>query len=360
MPQVRAVTRPVVRHRRPAAPHGRICEGLVLAATAGGAEDGAVGRGRSVVVVAFEGCEPLDVVGPAEVFESAARLRPGAYEVRVAAPGGGPVTTSPSLRLVADPLHEVATPLDTLVVAGGRRARRAGPELVDEVARLAGGARRVASVCTGAFVLAAAGLLEGRRATTHWSAVGRLAAEHAGVQVEADPIYVRDGRVWTSAGVTTGIDLALALVAEDLGEELAAEIAKWLVMFVRRPGGQSQFSIALSTPPASSAPLRDLQGWLADHLTEDLSVAALAERAGMSPRHFARRFRDELGTTPAAHVEALRVEAAKRELASGRATLAVVARRCGFASPATLHRAFRRATGTTPERYRQHFTATGG
>jgi transcriptional regulator GlxA family with amidase domain len=184
-----------------------------------------------------------------------------------------------------------------------------------------------------------------------------LADGHPSIEVDDDPIYVRDGKYWTSAGVTAGIDLSLALVADDLGDDVAGEIARWLVMFVRRPGGQSQFSAHLAASAASHPPIRAVQDWLPAHLAEDLSVPVLARRAGMSPRHFARRFRDETGQTPAAHVETLRVEAAKRLLSADGAALAEVARACGFGTVETLHRVFRRATGTTPDRYRQHFAA---
>ena len=236
-------------------------------------------------------------------------------------------------------------------------ARDAG--LVDGVRRLARRSRRVTSVCTGAFLLAEAGLLDGKQATTHWWSARRLAAHYPEVSVDDEPIFVRDGDVWTSAGVTAGLDLALALVADDLGDAVAREIARWMVMFVQRPGGQSQFSTHLSAQRADRRPLRDLQDWITGHLADDLTVAALARRAGMSPRHFARAFRDEVGTTPAAYVEAARVEAAKLLLATTHDGAPAVARRCGFGTVETFHRAFRRVTGTTPDRYRQHFARAG-
>lgn len=215
-------------------------------------------------------------------------------------------------------------------------------------------ADRVTSVCTGALVLAAAGLLDGRRATTHWASCEYLAT-FPGVTVEPDRIYVRDGDRWTSAGVTAGIDLALALVDADHGAELAHQVATYLVVFARRPGGQAQFSASLRAQPARSPALADLQRWLPDHLAEDLTVERLAERAAMSPRSFARAFRAETGTTPAAHVEALRVEAARRLLETSDLTVAEIARRVGLAHAETLHRAFVRRAGTTPAAYRQHF-----
>jgi transcriptional regulator GlxA family with amidase domain len=226
--------------------------------------------------------------------------------------------------------------------------------------RLARRAGRVASVCTGALLLAAAGALDGRRATTHWSACARLADRHPCVDVEPDRIYVRDGDVWTSAGVTAGIDLALALVEHDAGPELAHAVAGWLVVFVRRPGGQAQFSAQLLSQPARSPAVVELQRGLPDHLDEDLTVEALAGRVGMSPRNLARRFKEETGVTPAAFVESLRVETARRLLESTDLTVAAVARRVGVAHAETLHRSFRRRLGTTPQQYREHFNRSGG
>ncbi len=258
-------------------------------------------------------------------------------------------------------MSSVRGPIDTLVVAGGvaalHPARDAG--LVDGVRRLARRSRRVTSVCTGAFLLAEAGLLDGKQATTHWWSARRLAAHYPEVSVDGEPIFLRDGDVWTSAGVTAGLDLALALVADDLGDAVAREIARWMVMFVQRPGGQSQFSTHLAAQRADRRPLRDLQDWITGHLADDLTVAALARRSGMSPRHFARAFRDEVGTTPAAYVEAARVEAAKLLLATTHDGALAVARACGFGTVETFHRAFRRVTGTTPDRYRQHFARAG-
>jgi transcriptional regulator GlxA family with amidase domain len=227
------------------------------------------------------------------------------------------------------------------------------------VRRLAGRAERVAAVCTGALVLARAGLLDGRRATTHWSACRRLADRHPEVTVEPDRIYVRDGDVWTSAGVTAGTDLALALVEDDHGPELAHSAAGWLVVFVRRPGGQAQFSAQLLAQPARTDAIAEIQGWLVDHLAGDLTVQALAKRAGMSPRNFARRFKEETGVTPAAYVEALRVEAARRLLESSELTVGAVAHHVGFTHAETLHRSFRRRVGTTPQQYRDHFRRAG-
>jgi transcriptional regulator GlxA family with amidase domain len=215
--------------------------------------------------------------------------------------------------------------------------------------------RRVAGVCTGAFLLAAAGLLERRRATTHWASCALLAERHPETEVDPDPIFVRDGNVYTSAGVTAGMDLALALVEEDLGRETALTTARWLVLFVKRPGGQAQFSAQLAAQTADRAPLRELQAWIPDHLDRDLSVPALARRAQMSDRNFARAFRRETGMTPAAYVEAARVESARIALESGDLPVESIARQTGFGTVETLRRAFRRRVGVSPHDYRSRF-----
>lgn len=318
----------------------------------------------TVVVVAYDDMQALDLTGPVEVLDMAGRH--GAtppYRVRIATPGGTPVRTSSGVVVGADvDLAGVAAetgPLGTVLVVGGRGTAVAArdAELLAHLRALSARADRTASVCSGAIVLAAAGLLEGRRATTHWSVCDRL-AQVGDVDVEPDRIYVVDGDTWTSAGVTAGIDMALALVEADHGPDVAHAVAAQLVVFVRRPGGQAQFSAALRARPARSQPIAELQRWLPDNLTEDLSVPSLAARVAMSPRSFARAYRAETGTTPAAHVEELRVEAARRLLETTDMTVAAVAREVGLAHAETLHRAFLRRTGTTPSRYRQHFART--
>ena len=213
------------------------------------------------------------------------------------------------------------------------------------------------SVCTGAFLLAEAGMLDGCRATTHWASCDELARRHPEVEVETDPIFVRDGNVITSAGVTAGMDLALSLVEEDLGREVALETARWLVLFLKRPGGQAQFSAQLAAQMADREPLRELQQWLPDNLGEDLSIPALARRACMSERNFARAFRAETGMTPAAYVEAARVERARRELETTDLPVDAVAARCGFGTVETMRRAFGRRMGVNPAAYRERFAA---
>jgi transcriptional regulator GlxA family with amidase domain len=312
---------------------------------------------RPVVIVVFPGVQTLDVTGPAEVFRAASLLRPPGYGVTVAATEEGPLRTS-TVSLVPDArLDQCDGPIDTLIVAGGSGARRAeeDPWLVGWIAEAATRSRRVASVCTGAFLLAKAGLLDGRRATTHWANCADLAARFPAVQVEPDPIFVRDGHVATSAGVTAGMDLALALVEEDLGRDVALEAARHLVVFLQRPGGQAQFSAQLAAQTADRAPLRELQAWIPDNLDEDLSVPALARRACMSDRNFARAFRRETGRTPGAYVEAARVERARIALETGDLPVEAIARQVGFGTVETLRRAFRRQVGVSPVEYRTRF-----
>lgn len=315
-----------------------------------------------VLVVAFDGLQLLDLAGPVEVLRAATRLCPGvAYETVIATPHGQMVRTESGVRLGADrSLRDLADSderFDTLVVVGGDGTRAAvrDEELISDLRSVAARTPRVSSVCSGAFLLAEAGLLDGYEATTHWASCDALAARHPAVTVLPDRIFVCDRDRYTSAGVTAGIDLFLAIVEADHGSDLAHEVAGWLVVFVQRPGGQSQFSAQLRARPAETPSVAQLQRWLPDHLTEDLGVDALADRLGMSPRNFARVFRRETGTTPAAHVEALRVEAARRLLEDTDLTVSAIAPRVGMRHAETLHRAFARRVGTTPDRYRQHF-----
>jgi transcriptional regulator GlxA family with amidase domain len=313
-----------------------------------------------VVVLAFEGVQSLDVTGPVEAFSIATRYFGGEYAIELVTPDGAPARASSGLSLNADrAAADVRGPIGTLVVAGGEGALRTAE---DEPTRAwvrdaAAHSERVASVCTGAFILAAAGLLDGRRATTHWDSCQRLAERHPQITVESDPIFVRDGNVLTSAGVTAGIDLALALIEDDLGPQAALRTAQALVMFVRRPGGQSQFSAQLKAAPARREPLRDVQAHIAEHPAADLSVPALAARAYMSERNFARAFRAETGMTPAVYVELSRVERARRELETTDLPVEAVAASCGFGTVETMRRAFARRVGVNPAAYRERFAA---
>jgi transcriptional regulator GlxA family with amidase domain len=314
-----------------------------------------------VVIVVYDGVQLLDVAGPLEVFDGAQRALGGRYRVRVASVGGRDVTTSAGVRLGVElDLAQAVDDLDTVLVAGGWGYAEAvgNPQVVGQVRRLAARARRVASVCTGAFVLAEAGLLDGRRATTHWAYCAALAEAYPAVQVEPDAIFVRDARVVTAAGVTAGVDLALSLVEEDHGADLARQVAKWLVVFLQRPGGQSQFSTwSRARPPAGDA-LRRLVGEIAADPAADLSISAMAERLSISPRHVSRVFARELGVSPGRYVERARVEAARMLLENGRDGVEAVARRCGFGTAETMRRAFIRELGVPPSAYRDRFAST--
>jgi transcriptional regulator GlxA family with amidase domain len=313
---------------------------------------------RKVVIVAFPGVQTLDVAGPAEVFSLAGRIAGAHYEIVIAATRSGVLQTSSGLSLAPNrTLRGVRGGIDTLLVAGGAgvvSAERDEP-LIRWLRAAAGRSRRVASVCTGAFLLARAGLLDGRRATTHWAACHELERRYPATAVQRDAIFVRDGQVWSSAGVSAGMDLALALVEEDLGRKVALEVARWLVLFVKRPGGQSQFSAQLAAQTAERDPVRELQTWIGEHLGQELTVEALARRACMSSRNFARVFQREVGMTPAVYVQAVRIERAQRELETTAATIDQIARRCGFGTPETMRRAFQRRLGVGPGDYRARF-----
>ena len=313
---------------------------------------------RHIVLVAFDGAEAIDVAGPASVFSKAEALRPGTYRVSVVSPSGGTVATNSALAITGTArLQDLSGPIDTLIVAGGDEAPLRAAILKQGVAawlsEVAPRTRRIASVCSGAFALAAAGLLDGREATTHWRALDLLQEIRPQVRVQRDRIYVRDGRVWTSAGVTTSLELALALVEDDLGHAVSMEIARTLALPMLRGGEQPQLSQALQAQDAASRRLRDLVAWIGTHLQEDLSVEALAERVRMSPRHFARAFAAETGSTPARFVEQARVAAAAELLRRTRWTQERIASRSGFRSVDTLQRAFTRQYGLTPQAYRR-------
>lgn len=320
-----------------------------------------------IALLACPRVQLLDVVGPSDVFSEANRQlgRPGAYRVKVIATEPGLLKGSSGLRLAVDTtVQQARGRYDTVLVAGSPYvdAMAEDPAVTRWLQAQARSARRIGSVCSGAFVLAAAGLLDGRRATTHWGSAQRLAAEHPQVQVEPDSIHIRDGNIYTSAGVAAGIDLALALVEEDHGRELALKVAREMVVFLKRPGGQSQFSahLAAQTAAQTAAPdgrncIREIQEHVLGHLRGDLSVPALAARAGMSERNFARVFRAEAGMTPAAFVEAARIDAARRLVEESALPLKSLADRVGYANLDGFRRAFVRRLATTPAEYRKRF-----
>ncbi|MFI8191209.1 GlxA family transcriptional regulator [Streptomyces sp. NPDC085946] len=310
---------------------------------------------RTVLVVLFDGVQSLDVTGPVEVFAGAEKHTPGTYRIRTASLDGAAVRTSSGLTLVPDLRLAAAPRPHTLLVPGGQGTRRPDPLLVDWLRDHGPRAARLVSVCTGAALLAGAGLLDGRRATTHWAYCAELARDHPAVDVDPDPVYVRDGHVATSAGVTAGIDLSLALVEEDLGREAALTIARHLVVFLRRPGNQAQFSAQLAAQTAHREPLREVQRWITEHPGGDLSVEALAARARLSPRHFARAFRAETGTTPGRYVDRVRLEHARRLLEDTADGVEEISRASGYGTPEAMRRAFVKALGTPPAEYRRRF-----
>lgn len=347
------------------------------------------------MVVLFDGVQSLDVTGPLEVFTGAAQCHPGGpYRVVTASLDGAPVRTSSGLTLVPDtsltrltdqgragragrgerdehqqagqaghdehdepgePGERNGQDWHTLLVPGGAGTRMEDGALVAWLREHAPRARRLVSVCTGAVLLARAGLLDGRRATTHWAYCDTLARNHPEVEVDPEPIYVRDGHVVTSAGVTAGIDLALALVEEDLGRDTALTVARHLVVFLRRPGNQAQFSAHLSAQTARSEPLREVQRWISEHPGDDLSVESLAARARLSPRHFARSFQAETGMTPGKYVDRVRIEHARRLLEDTSDGVEEISRACGYGTPEAMRRAFVKALGTAPAEYRRRF-----
>jgi len=318
------------------------------------------GVAHVIDVLTYPAVQLLDVTGPVQVFATANDLAAEAgearpYLIRVVAQGGG-ATSSAGVALAAAPLTQGREALDTLLVAGGEGAEVAAedPVLVDWVRARAARARRVASVCTGAFLLAAAGLLDGRRAATHWKYCARFAQRFPAVHVEPNPIFVRDGTLWTSAGVTAGIDLALALVEEDLGRSVALAVARYLVVFLKRPGGQAQFSASLALQAAEDR-FGALHDWIKAHLADDLSLSVLANQAGMSERSFSRHYAEATGQTPARAIETLRVEAAQNLLLDSRLPGKRIAQRCGFGSEETMRRSFVRLLAVTPQDYRSRF-----
>jgi len=318
---------------------------------------------RVIELLTFPLVQLLDVTGPLQVFASAndfvleAGGRPP-YVLKVVAQSGAQVTASAGVRLSTVPLPLGSAIVDTLMVAGGQgvEVAAADPVIINWVQARAKRARRIASVCTGAFLLAASGLLDGRRAVTHWSFCAELSRRFPKVRVESDPIFVRDGSVWSSAGVTAGIDLALALVEEDLGPTVALAVARYLVVFMKRPGGQAQFSTALSLQAADDK-FGALHEWINKHLDEDLPLPVLAGRAGMSERSFSRHYTKATGLTPARAIERLRVEAARRLLSESVLPMKRICQRCGFGAEETMRRSFLRLLEVSPQEYRKRFSA---
>ena len=323
-----------------------------------------IARQHQVVIVGFDGMQSLDAVGPFEVFAGAtlALRDPGApdaggYRVRLVSVDGGPVVCESGLSIDTEPLPAADERIDTVLLAGGWGVFEAmhDAELLAWISAVSTRSRRLATVCTGTFLAAATGLLDGRTVTTHWARAERLQQEFPALTVDPDPIYVRDGNVWTSAGVTAGIDLALAMVEADHGSEIAQTVARWLVMFLHRPGGQTQFAAPVWAPRAERTTVRAVQALVEAAPGGDHRLPAMAAAAAMSVRHFSRVFTSEVGEPPGRYVERVRLEAARRELETTNDTLDVVAARCGFGTAETLRRAFQRRVGVAPDTYRRRF-----
>lgn len=319
---------------------------------------------RRVMMLGFANCQILDVTGPLEILASANELSPDApppYEIVLVAEEAGALTTTAGISLIAHKAYRDVTARElagvhTFMVAGGNGTMKAlrTPSLIAFVRRAAKAAKRVASVCSGSAILAEAGLLDGRRATSHWNVVADIARAYPKVRMEPDAIFVRDGNVWTSAGITAGMDLAVALIEEDLGRDAALQIARRHVLYMMRPGGQSQFSAELQRQRAGTRTTA-ATAFIAKNLGGDLRAGRIAGAAGMSERSLLRAFHDELGTTPADYVERVRVDAARLRLAAPRAAAKSVARQCGFSSAELMRRAFHRTLGISPADYRARF-----
>jgi transcriptional regulator GlxA family with amidase domain len=318
---------------------------------------------KSVAMLVIPPAQGVDVIGPLEAFAMANTAlaegaRPQAYALRLVTTARDlRVPTSSGVQILAQQHYrQVRGKIDTLLIAGGQGARESDdPALNDWLRRSAPRVRRLCSVCTGAFVLAAAGLLDGRRATSHWMRVSALQRRYPAVKWDAHPIWIQDGNIYTSAGVSAGMDLALALIEEDCGSALALTVARRMVIYLRRPGSQAQFSVALAAQAAEKRPLQELQVWIAENLARELSVELLAKRSAMSVRNFARVFARELGMTPARYVERVRVEAARRQLESTDSDVDAIAGRCGFSSSELLRRSFIRQLRLAPSEYRRYF-----
>ncbi|MGR8930536.1 MAG: GlxA family transcriptional regulator [Gammaproteobacteria bacterium] len=324
-------------------------------------------QNRTVGLLAYPGVEAIDITGPFEVFYFAnmSLIDQGVcdqniYSMMLLAEQSGLVNTMSGLQIAADDMNGCRDiEIDTLIIPGGDVEQAMSNEnLVDWIKTVAPKVRRIVSICTGAFFLAEAGLLDGCKATTHWYFSEQLSKRYPSVCVQPDYIFIKDGRVFTSGGITSGIDLALALLEEDWGRELALYVARFMVVFLKRPGGQSQFSAYLTNEASNRPDIRDLQGWIMDHADEDLSVEVLAERIAMSPRNFARLFSTETGMTPAKYVEMVRIDRARNLLETSNLGMELVAVKTGFKDIERMRRAFIRQLGVNPTAYRQRFSRT--
>ncbi|QDG94737.1 GlxA family transcriptional regulator (plasmid) [Rhizobium sp. NIBRBAC000502774] len=318
---------------------------------------------KIIAVLVFPGVNLIDVAGPLQAFETANRvLRPlkPLYKILVASEHGGPVESSPGLPLSTRKLSELdGIHIDTLIVPGGSTDTRPpnNKTLSGWISQNAGRIRRVCSVCTGAFILSDAGVLDGKRVATHWKWVETLRSRNSRIIVEANPIFIQDGSVWTSAGVSSGIDLSLSLISSDAGNTVSISVARDLVVYMKRPGGQAQYSAPLAAQTQGNGSFDELSAWIADNLTSPLGVEFLAAQSGMSPRNFARQFKDKTGMTPAKAVEAIRIEVACRYLYDSEYSIKKVARLVGCGSEQNLRRLFKRLLGINPLQYRERFSS---
>jgi len=321
---------------------------------------------REIVFCAYDGIQGLDLTGPWEVFHGANGVLDSVdatgprYRLRLVSTDGRAIVTESGLTIATEPAGAAPPSVHTLVIPGGFGARAASgdPQLIAAVRSLASHAQRIVTVCSGTFVAAAAGLADGKRVATHWARANALQREFPDVVVDPEPIYCRDGRLWSSAGVTAGIDLALAIVEDDHSAEVAQVVARWLVMFLRRPGGQSQFATPVWTERAEQVPVRHAQDLIDAEPGEDHRVGRLAAKVGMSERHFTRCFAAEVGATPAQYIAGVRVEAARRALETTTDTVDAIAARFGFGTAETMRRTFARRLGVSPDQYRQRFRST--
>jgi transcriptional regulator GlxA family with amidase domain len=314
-----------------------------------------------IAILAPPGVQALDVVGPAEIFWEAARRRggPSEYDIQVISTSDEPICATGGMRFLPDAtIFDLDEQIDTLLVAGDPAIGVVDPLIVEWLRRHAPTTRRFGSICTGVFLLAAAGLLDGRRVTTHWECAARLRSEYPQLDIDADQIFIRDGALFTTAGVTAGMDLALAFVEEDYGRELALAVARYMVVFLKRPGGQSQFSAHLASQISRKTNIQRAQAYVLDHLAAPLSVDELALHAGMSTRNFARTFRKEVNMTPAEFVKAARLDEARRLLEETTRSLQQIALRCGFRNSEGMKRAFEQTLSLSADEYRQRFRSS--
>lgn len=322
-------------------------------------------RSRTIAILAYPGVEALDITGPMEVFSFAnlGLMRQGfcsekVYRIKLLAAEPGPVTTLSGMQLVAeDAYRDCHEAVDTLLIPGGEvDGELANRPLLDWIMAMSPKVNRLASVCTGAFLLAESGLLDGCQATTHWNYCQQLAKSYPEVTVKPDRIFIQDGKIFTSGGITSGIDLALSILEDDWGRDLALYVARFLVVFLKRPGGQSQFSAYLHNEASHRKDLRELQSWIMANLDQDLRVELLAERMAMSTRHFARLFQEETGITPAKFVEMTRIDHARHWLQTSEQSIEWIAEKSGFNDPERMRRSFLRQLGVNPQQYRQRFS----